>query len=88
MLELNAEGYNLIEATKGVWYLQVVGDTAFTGTFREVYLFAIYRIGFKAVDLDEAILDMGKTNSNAAHFGTFKRYIFPFNVDVASREAA
>jgi hypothetical protein len=88
MLELNAEGYNLIEADNGVWYLQVVGDTAFKGTFREVYLFSIYRIGFKPEDLDEAILDMANLGHNAAHFGAFKKYIYPFTNELSVRKAA
>lgn len=83
MLDFNIEGYNLIEG-EYCWYLQVVGDTVFTGTFREVYVFAIRRGGFKSVDLDEAILDMVNKNCNAAHFGAFKRYMYAHNVDVAS----
>ena len=55
----------MIEAKNNVWYLQVVGDTAYEGSFREVVLYAVYRVGFKLSDIDSAVQDMAKNGHNA-----------------------
>jgi len=76
MLDRNIEGYNLIEIDKDIWYLQVVGDTIFSGTFREVIVYAVRQFGFKMKDIDEAIQDMVNNNHNVAHFGMYKSFIY------------
>jgi hypothetical protein len=81
MAKPNIMGYNLIDAGNNEWYLQVVGEAAFTGTIKDVIKYAVYHLYFNFEEIESAINSMIETNSNAAHFGMFKKFIYPFNQD-------
>lgn len=79
MLERNFEGFNLVEITKDIWRLETIGGRDFNGTFLEVVLYAIIKLGFNINEIDTAVKTMLQENHNAAHFGMWARFMFSFN---------
>lgn len=73
------EGYNLIEVESNSWAIQVIGDTVFTGTFREVILFSIVRLGFTMEELNIALNDMLTNGDDTAHFGIYRTFLYTFH---------
>lgn len=88
MLESNIEGYNLIETKDNLWTIQVINGHCFSGTFLEVIMYAILRLGFNIDELDLAVKEMVDNNHNAAHFGMWSRFIFSFNKAEEYRKAS
>lgn len=88
MLETNFYGFNLIEGENETWYLQVINKVALKGSFKEIVIYAILRLGFDANEIDEAIKDMYSTGTNAAHFGSNRTFIYSFNKDLYSSRKA
>lgn len=77
-LQSNTEGYNLVSLSEEIWSLEVVGIGNFTGSFREVVMFAVLSYAFNIIEIDKAIGGMLKDNHNSAHFGMFGTFIFSF----------
>jgi len=88
MLERNTEGYNLIEVTNDVWRIDVINGRSFTGTFLEVVLFSVLKLGFNINEIDLAVKDMIDQNHNAAHFGMWTGFIFSFKYEREVRKAS
>lgn len=88
MLKANFEGYNLIEYSKDEWYLQVIGQVAYKGTFRQAIIFAISKLGFKIEELDMAINIMLQEDHNIAHFGMYRGFMYSHRQDFSKRKVA
>lgn len=78
MLERNIEGFNLIETSDNQWTIQTINGRAFSGTFLEVVMYCIIRLGFNVNEIDAAVKTMVRENHNAAHFGMWCGFIFSF----------
>lgn len=88
MLERNVEGYNLIEITNDIWRIEVISGRSFTGTFLEVVLFSVLKLGFNINEIDLAVKDMIDNSHSAAHFGMWSGFIFSFNHQREIRKAS
>lgn len=55
------------------------GETSMEGTCLAILTYCVHTLGFEASELEYALLDLIKTDRNAAHFGTAKRFIYSFN---------
>ena len=88
MLERNIEGYNLIEITSDNWCIETVNGRKFSGTFLEVAMYAVIKLGFKINEIDLAVQDMVKNGNNAAHFGMWACFIFSFSTGSEIRKAS
>lgn len=77
-MEFNG-GFNLVEVTDNVWFIQPIGGESFGGTFSEVVLICIYKYGFKFKEIEEAVKAMLELGHNSAHFGVYRTFIFSSN---------
>lgn len=81
MLERNIEGYNLTEIGGNIWKIQTINGRSFTGTFLEVVLYAVIKLGFNINEIDAAVKVMVELGHDSAHFGMWTRFIFTFNME-------
>lgn len=88
MLERNVEGYNLIEITNEIWKIETVNGRQFIGTFLEVAMYGVMKLGFNINQIDVAVQDMMKNGNNAAHFGMWASFIYSFNTAKEERKAS
>jgi hypothetical protein len=77
----NPFGYNLLELGHNSWAVQIIEQRLYTGTFREVILFSIVRLGFDMAELDKALTDMLDNKHDIAHFGMFKTFLYSYKSD-------
>jgi hypothetical protein len=88
----NSRGYNIFEISENIWVFEVVNGQLFTGTLREVVIFAVTRFGLKLSQVEIAINSIadsvGKENYNAVHFGVLGSFIYPFNKDFQVKRMA
>jgi len=77
-MHFNPGGYNIVavSVTNDSWYLRVVDHTVFTGTMREVALYAVQRLGFKFKEIHAAFDAIAQEGHNVAHFGMNKDFIY------------
>lgn len=78
MKRSNLAGYNISEEGVNLWNIQVIDDTIYVGTFSEVVIYSIIRLGFKLEDIDIAINIMLEEGHNSAHFGMNRTFIYSF----------
>jgi len=86
--KMDAKGYDLYEAFTDQWVIDLKNGQAFHGTFKEVAKAMVGQLGFEANEIEDAVTYMTKLGHNAAHFGTFQRFIFSFNKEVDNEKAS
>jgi hypothetical protein len=88
MEELLASGYNLMERKHGLWSIEAIGHSSFTGSFMAVVYYMIKRMGFDIDDIEEAIEVMEDSNHNAVHFGVYRTWIYTFDAETKNGQIA
>jgi len=78
-LSLNINGFDIYELQLDIWVIHVKDSNIYYGTFAEVVVYSITRLGFSSDQLELAVQEMVKYDNNAAHFGMNRSFIFTFN---------
>lgn len=88
MEELLTSGYNLMEKRYGLWSIEAIGNSSFTGSFMEVVYFMVKRMGFDIDDIEEAVSIMEEHGHNGCHFGMFRTWIYTFDAETKNGQVA
>jgi hypothetical protein len=72
----NSDGFTLIEVDKDVWTFEAGLTATFTGSFKQVVIFAMYRYHFALKEIELATKAMIDNNHNAASFGMMGTFIY------------
>jgi hypothetical protein len=72
------DGYNIFEVTKNIWVFEIINGQQFTGTLKEVVVFAMARYFFTMKEIESAVNSMIEEGHNAAHFGMWTKFIYSF----------
>lgn len=78
MFEFNEKvnnGYRLLDKGSGLWLIQAP-DGNYSGTLKQVCLFAVHEYGFDIAELEFGVMEMEKKWHNAAEYGMFKSFMF------------
>lgn len=83
MYEVNKNkqvGYKLLDLGSGLWSLQAPQST-FSGTLKQVCLYAVRKFDFEMKELEIGVLEMEKHWHNAAEYGIFKRFMWSYDIE-------
>ena len=86
MKSFNPAGYNIAEKGINLWTVQVINDTIYVGSFSEVVIYSIIRLGFKLEDIEFAVSTMLEEGHNVAHFGMNRTFLYSFQREKEDRE--
>ena len=83
MFEVNktkGSGYKLMDRGLGLWSIQAPQGT-FTGTLKQVCLYAVRKHDFEMKELELGVIEMEKHWHNAAEYGIFKRFMWSYDTE-------
>jgi hypothetical protein len=75
--------YDLYEPFHNIWVIDCKSGK-FYGNLREVLSYMINKLNFDLHEIEDALLQMTQREHNAAHFGTFKAFLFTFNKEITN----
>jgi hypothetical protein len=73
-------GYKLIDKGQGVWQMRTPRGN-FTGNFNQVMNYSVLALGFSKREIEIGREEMEKSFMNAAEYGIFKRFMWPFDLN-------
>jgi len=85
---VNLDGFNMVEISPNIWSFEVINGETYTGTLKQVILFAVKHYHFNILDIEEAINDMIENEHTVAHFGMWGTYVYGFTPTVSGRMAS